>query len=40
MDIAFHKDNLKGFIEQKDLEAVIPQVAKAHEALEKQKGGA
>ncbi len=38
MSIVLNQANLKGFIEKKDIEKIIPQVKKAHDALEKRTG--
>ena len=38
MDISLNTENLKGFIEKKDFEGILPQVRKAHETLEKRNG--
>lgn len=38
MNITFNKDNLKGFIDGGELQTLIPEVQKAHEAIEKRSG--
>lgn len=36
--IQFDRSNLKGFVEQKDLEGILPQIKKAHDDLENKTG--
>ncbi len=38
MSITFNRDNLKGFIVKKDWDKIVPELKKAHQALEKKKG--
>ncbi|VAW12193.1 Glucose-6-phosphate isomerase, partial [hydrothermal vent metagenome] len=38
MDIVLNRDNLKGFIEQKDYDAILPNIEKAHNDLENKTG--
>ncbi len=38
MDITLNRDNLKGFIEQKNYDAILPNIEKAHNDLENKTG--
>ncbi len=38
MDIKLNRDNLKGFISEQEFEALMPDIEKAHDALEKKEG--
>ena len=38
MDIQFNRNNLKGFVDEKDYKAMWPKLQKAHEDLEQKTG--
>ena len=38
MSITLTRDNLKGFVEKKDLEKILPDIERAHQALHKKTG--
>lgn len=38
MDIILNKDNLKGFVSQKDFDAIVPHIEMAHKELENKTG--